>query len=148
MCWRTGRKRIGEDLLGYASADSHVFIRYLWSGAYAEGLIDDVVQLYAAYRLAIWNPLARRIWVVVPCRTGTLNACWDSEGMHHNVVYAQMSRVDARNSRFECAGLFRCDAVAAGYGCMSLYQPEFWFHRLPDELTTGSSIMPYKELDG
>jgi argininosuccinate lyase len=119
----------------------------LWFGAYAEALIDDVVQLNAAYRLANRNPLGSGAGYgsSFPLNRTLTTALLGFEGMHHNVVYAQMSR-----GRTEQAALTAISSLAATVSRLAmdvcLYNSQnFSFIVLPDDLTTGSSIMPHKK---
>jgi argininosuccinate lyase len=119
----------------------------LWFGAYAEALIDDVVQLNAAYRLANRNPLGSGAGYgsSFPLNRTLTTQLLGFEGMHHNVVYAQMSR-----GRTEQAALTAIASLAATVSRLAmdvcLYNSQnFGFIVLPDDLTTGSSIMPHKK---
>nr|WP_295934951.1 argininosuccinate lyase [uncultured Dyadobacter sp.] len=119
----------------------------LWFGAYAEGLIDDVIQLNAAYRLANRNPLGSGAGYgsSFPLDRQLTTELLGFEGMHHNVVYAQMSR-----GRTEQAALSAIASLAATVSRLAmdvcLYNSQnFGFIVLPDDLTTGSSIMPHKK---
>jgi argininosuccinate lyase len=119
----------------------------LWFGAYAEGLIDDVIQLNAAYRLANRNPLGSGAGYgsSFPLNRQLTTELLGFEGMHHNVVYAQMSR-----GRTEQAALTAISSLAATVSRLAmdvcLYNSQnFGFIILPDDLTTGSSIMPHKK---
>lgn len=119
----------------------------LWFGAYAEALIDDVVQLNAAYRLANRNPLGSGAGYgsSFPLNRTLTTELLGFEGMHHNVVYAQMSR-----GRTEQAALTAIASLAATVSRLAmdvcLYNSQnFSFIVLPDDLTTGSSIMPHKK---
>jgi argininosuccinate lyase len=119
----------------------------LWFGAYAEGLIDDIIQLNAAYRLANRNPLGSGAGYgsSFPLNRQLTTDLLGFEGMHHNVVYAQMSR-----GRTEQAALTAIASLAATVSRLAmdvcLYNSQnFGFIVLPDDLTTGSSIMPHKK---
>lgn len=119
----------------------------LWFGAYAEGLIDDIIQLNAAYRLANRNPLGSGAGYgsSFPLNRTLTTELLGFEGMHHNVVYAQMSR-----GRTEQAALAAIASLAATVSRLAmdvcLYNSQnFSFLVLPDDLTTGSSIMPHKK---
>jgi len=119
----------------------------LWFGAYAEGLIDDVVQLNAAYRLANRNPLGSGAGYgsSFPLNRTLTTELLGFEGLHYNVVYAQMSR-----GRTEQAALTALASLAATVSRLAmdvcLYNSQnFGFIVLPDALTTGSSIMPHKK---
>ncbi|MEO6286625.1 MAG: argininosuccinate lyase [Dyadobacter sp.] len=119
----------------------------LWFGAYAEALIDDIIQLNAAYRLANRNPLGSGAGYgsSFPLNRQLTTDLLGFEGMHHNVVYAQMSR-----GRTEQAALTAISSLAATVSRLAmdvcLYNSQnFSFIVLPDDLTTGSSIMPHKK---
>lgn len=119
----------------------------LWFGAYAESLADDMLLLEAAYRMTNRNPLgsAAGYGSSFPLnRTMTTELlCFDS--MDYNVVYAQMGRgKNERNVAFALAGIAGTVAKLAFDACMFNSQ-NFGFVRLPDECTTGSSIMPHKK---
>lgn len=119
----------------------------LWFGAYAEALADDMLTLQMAFRLANRNPLGSGAGYgsSFPLnRTLTTNLL-GFEGMHVNVVYAQMSR-----GKTEQTALNAIAAIATTISRMAmdicLYNSQnFGFLVLPDALTTGSSIMPHKK---
>ena len=119
----------------------------LWFGAYAEALADDVMTLQTAYRLANRNPLGSGAGYgsSFPLNRTLTTELLGFEGMHVNVVYAQMSR-----GKTEQTALTALAAVAATLSRMAmdicLYNSQnFGFLTLPDALTTGSSIMPHKK---
>ena len=119
----------------------------LWFGAYAEALADDMLTLQTAYRLANRNPLGSGAGYgsSFPLDRTLTTELLGFEGMHVNVVYAQMSR-----GKTEQTALTALAAVAATISRMAmdicLYNSQnFGFLILPDALTTGSSIMPHKK---
>ncbi|WP_128547526.1 argininosuccinate lyase [Larkinella soli] len=119
----------------------------LWFGAYAEALADDMLTLQTAYRLANRNPLGSGAGYgsSFPLNRTLTTELLGFEGMHVNVVYAQMSR-----GKTEQTALTALAAVAATLSRMAmdicLYNSQnFAFLTLPDALTTGSSIMPHKK---
>ncbi|MBD2704933.1 argininosuccinate lyase [Spirosoma sp. BT702] len=119
----------------------------LWFGAYAEALADDTLILQTAYRLANRNPLGSGAGYgsSFPLNRTLTTELLGFEGMHINVVYAQMSR-----GKTEQTALTALAAVAATLSRMAmdicLYNSQnFGFLILPDALTTGSSIMPHKK---
>ncbi|GAB4027822.1 argininosuccinate lyase [Spirosoma koreense] len=119
----------------------------LWFGAYAEALADDMLTLQTAYRLANRNPLGSGAGYgsSFPLNRTLTTELLGFEGMHVNVVYAQMSR-----GKTEQTALTALAAVAATISRMAmdicLYNSQnFGFLILPDALTTGSSIMPHKK---
>ncbi|QKZ13236.1 argininosuccinate lyase [Spirosoma sp. KUDC1026] len=119
----------------------------LWFGAYAEALADDMLTLQTAYRLSNRNPLGSGAGYgsSFPLNRTMTTELLGFEGMHVNVVYAQMSR-----GKTEQTALTALAAVAATISRMAmdicLYNSQnFGFLVLPDALTTGSSIMPHKK---
>ncbi|HEX4888742.1 MAG TPA: argininosuccinate lyase [Luteibaculaceae bacterium] len=119
----------------------------LWFGAYAEGLIDDLEQMKGVFQFVNRNPLGSAAgygssFPINRSYTGELLAF---DGMHVNVVYAQMSR--GKTERL-LAGFMASLGATLGKWAQDtcLYQSQnFGFISLPDELTTGSSIMPHKK---
>jgi argininosuccinate lyase len=119
----------------------------LWFGAYAEALADDMLVLQTAYRISNRNPLGSGAGYgsSFPLNRTLTTELLGFEGMHVNVVYAQMSR-----GKTEQTALTALAAVAATLSRMAmdicLYNSQnFGFLTLPDALTTGSSIMPHKK---
>ena len=119
----------------------------LWFGAYAETLVDDMRLLAAAWHIANQNPLgsAAGYGSSFPLDRRMTTQLLGFEALHYNVVAAQMSR-----GKSERAAATALAAVAATVGrlamdvCLMMSQ-NFGFVSLPDELTTGSSIMPHKK---
>ena len=119
----------------------------LWFGAYAETLVDDMRLLAAAWHIANQNPLgsAAGYGSSFPLDRRMTTQLLGFEELHYNVVAAQMSR-----GKSERATATALAAVAATVGrlamdvCLMMSQ-NFGFVSLPDELTTGSSIMPHKK---
>ncbi|MBO4995085.1 MAG: argininosuccinate lyase [Muribaculaceae bacterium] len=119
----------------------------LWFGAYAESLVDDMQLLVSAYNIANQNPLgsAAGYGSSFPLDRSMTTRLLGFEDMHYNVVAAQMSR-----GKTERAASFAISAIASTLGhfamdvCMYMCQ-NFGFISFPDELTTGSSIMPHKK---
>ena len=119
----------------------------LWFGAYAESLVDDLTVRLAAYRVANRNPLgsAAGYGSSFPLDRSMTTDLLGFDSMDYNVVYAQMGR--GKTERIVASAIA---SIAATVGklafdaCMFNSQ-NFGFIRLPDEYTTGSSIMPHKK---
>ena len=119
----------------------------LWFGAYAETLADDMRLVAAAWHIANQNPLgsAAGYGSSFPLDRTMTTRLLGFGDLHYNVVAAQMSR-----GKSERAAAAAIAAVAATIGrlamdaCLFMSQ-NFGFISLPDELTTGSSIMPHKK---
>lgn len=119
----------------------------LWFGAYAESLKDDLYLLQAAWKVANQNPLgsAAGYGSSFPLNRQMTTDLLGFENLSYNVVYAQMGR-----GKTEKTVAFAMSSVAATLSRMAydlcLYMSQnFAFVSLPDELTTGSSIMPHKK---
>ena len=119
----------------------------LWLGAYAESLVDDLELVAAAYQVANKNPLGSgagygssfplsRKRTTELLQFGTLN--WNS-------VYAQMSR--GKTEKVTGIGMSSVAATLSklAMDCCLYMNQNFGFISFPDELTTGSSIMPHKK---
>lgn len=119
----------------------------LWFSAYAESLIDDITLLNAAYKIADQNPLgsAAGYGSSFDIDRQLTTELLGFETLKFNVVAAQMSR-----GKTEKALAFGMAAVAGTLSkfamdiCLYMSQ-NFDFVSFPDELTTGSSIMPHKK---
>lgn len=119
----------------------------LWFGAHAENLTDDMLMLQTAYRIADQNPLgsAAGYGSSFPIDRHMTTELLGFGSMNFNAVNAQMSR--GRTERivaFALSSLAGSLAKLAGDVCLFNSQ-NFGFITLPDELTTGSSIMPHKK---
>lgn len=119
----------------------------LWFGAYAEAFTDDMQLLAAAYRITNQNPLgsAAGYGNSFPLDRMMTTRLLGFDTPHYNVVAAQMSRGKTERAIAAAIG-----AIASTLGhmsmdiCMWMCQ-NFNFVSFPDELTTGSSIMPHKK---
>jgi len=119
----------------------------LWFGAYAESLVDDVITLQAAFRVVNKNPLgsAAGYGSSFPLDRKMTTELLGFDDLNYNVVYAQMGR--GKTERIVASALAN---VAATLGKLSMdatlfLNQNFGFISFPDELTTGSSIMPHKK---
>jgi argininosuccinate lyase len=119
----------------------------LWFGAYAESFSDDLVSLQAAYRITNKNPLgsAAGYGSSFPLNRSLTTRLLGFEDLNYNVVYAQMGR--GKTERMVAQAMSN---VAATLGKLAMdatlfLNQNFSFISFPDELTTGSSIMPHKK---
>ncbi|MCU0420312.1 MAG: argininosuccinate lyase [Cyclobacteriaceae bacterium] len=119
----------------------------LWFGAYAESLVDDVASWHAAYTIVNKNPLgsAAGYGSSFPLNRTMTTRLLGFETLHYNVVYAQMSR--GKTERMFAQAMANTAATLAKLAMdVTLYlNQNFAFISFPDELTTGSSIMPHKK---
>lgn len=119
----------------------------LWFGAYAESLVDDLQLLQAAYRVCNRNPLgsAAGYGSSFPLNRQLTTDLLGFDSLDYNVVYAQMGRGKMeRTVAFAMAGIAATLSKLAFDACMFNSQ-NFGFIKLPDQFTTGSSIMPHKK---
>jgi argininosuccinate lyase len=119
----------------------------LWFGAYAESLTDDLQLIHAAYRIADQNPLgsAAGYGSSFPINRQMTTDLLGFSTMNYNVINAQMSRGKTeRVVSYALSSLAGTVSKMAGDVCLFASQ-NFGFLTLPDELTTGSSIMPHKK---
>lgn len=119
----------------------------LWFGAYAESLVDDMIQLEAVFQIVNKNPLgsAAGFGSSFPINRTLTTQLLGFEQLNYNVVYAQMGR--GKTERIVSAGLANiADTLARLSMDMCLYlNQNFDFIAFPSQLTTGSSIMPHKK---
>lgn len=119
----------------------------LWFGAYAESLVDDMMFLQAAFRMTNRNPLgsAAGYGSSFPLNRTLTTQLLGFDSLDYNVVYAQMGRGKMeRNVAFALATIAGTIAKLAFDACLFNSQ-NFAFLKLPNECTTGSSIMPHKK---
>ncbi len=119
----------------------------LWFGAYAESLVDDLITLQAAFEVVNKNPLgsAAGYGSSFPINRTLTTQLLGFEDLNYNVVYAQMGR--GKTERIVAAAMANIAATLSRLSmdaCLFLNQ-NFSFISFPDELTTGSSIMPHKK---
>lgn len=119
----------------------------LWFGAYAEALVDDMDMLQTAYRITDKNPLGSGAGYgsSFPLDRKMTTELLGFGDLHYNSIYAQMSR--GKTEKFVAQGLSVVAATLSRFSMdVCLYNGQnFGFLKLPDEFTTGSSIMPHKK---
>lgn len=119
----------------------------MWFSAYAESLIDDVYFINAAFKVVDQNPLgsAAGYGSSFPIDREDTTKTMEFETLKYNSVAAQMSR-----GKTEKSVAFAMSSVAGtlskfAYDICLYMSQNFGFVSFPDELTTGSSIMPHKK---
>lgn len=119
----------------------------LWFSAYAESLADDLEVVKAAHKIVNQNPLgsAAGYGSSFPIDREFTTRELNFSGLNVSPVYAQMTR-----GKTEKVTSWALSSVAATIGKLAaditLYMnQEFAFISFPEELTTGSSIMPHKK---
>jgi len=119
----------------------------LWFSAYAELLIDDVYMLNAVAKVVDQNPLgsAAGYGSSFPIDRELTTKELEFATLKYNVVAAQLSRGKSERSIASALGGL-CNTMARFSMDVCLYMSQnFGFITFPDELTTGSSIMPHKK---
>lgn len=119
----------------------------LWFGAYAESLADDMELMLAAWKVCNKNPLgsAAGYGSSFPLNRTMTTELLGFDSLNYNVVYAQMGR--GKTERILAQAMSSVAATLAKLAmdaCLFINQ-NFTFISFPDELTTGSSIMPHKK---
>jgi argininosuccinate lyase len=119
----------------------------LWFSAYAELLIDDVYMLNAVSKVVDQNPLgsAAGYGSSFPIDRELTTKELNFSTLKYNVVAAQLSRGKSERSIAAALGGL-CNTMSRFSMDVCLYMSQnFNFISFPDELTTGSSIMPHKK---
>ncbi len=119
----------------------------LWFSSFAEGLSEDLGILKAAFDLSNKNPLgsAAGYGSSFPLNRKMTTQLLGFADLHHNVINAQNSRGKTEKTlAFALAGMAGTLNRLAADVCLFMNQ-HFGFISFPDDLTTGSSIMPHKK---
>lgn len=119
----------------------------LWFSAYAELLVDDLYLLEAGLKIVDQNPLgsAAGYGSSFPIDREYTTRELGFSTLKYNVVAAQMSRGKCeRTVTASIGGVANTLARFSMDICLYMSQ-NFGFISFPDELTTGSSIMPHKK---
>lgn len=119
----------------------------LWFGAYAESLADDMYMLHGAYNVTDQNPLgsAAGYGNSFPLDREMTTALLGFASLDYNAVAAQLSRGKTERATASALGAIALTLNKLAADCCMYMCPNYGFIRFPDELTTGSSIMPHKK---
>jgi len=119
----------------------------LWFGAYAESLADDLQLLLSAWKITNRNPLgsAAGYGSSFPLNRQMTTELLGFDSMNYNVVYAQMGRGKMERIVVNALASVAATLSKLAYDACLYNSQNFGFIRLPDEFTTGSSIMPHKK---
>jgi argininosuccinate lyase len=119
----------------------------LWFGAYAESLVDDLITLHGAWEITNKNPLgsAAGFGSSFPIDRKLTTKLLGFEELNYNVVYAQMSRGKTERILSQALANFAATLSRISMDSCIYLNQNFGFIAFPDELTTGSSIMPHKK---
>ena len=119
----------------------------LWFGAYAEALVDDMYELGGVYKIVNRNPLgsAAGYGNSFPLDRQMTTCLLDFDSPVYNSVAAQMQRGRTERAVASAIGSIALTLNKFASDCCLYMCPNFGFIHFPDELTTGSSIMPHKK---
>ena len=119
----------------------------LWFGAYAEALVDDMYLLGGAYKVVDRNPLgsAAGYGNSFPLDRQMTTDLLGFASPVYNSVAAQMQRGRTERAVASALGSVALTLNKFAADCCQYMCPNFGFIKFPDELTTGSSIMPHKK---
>ena len=119
----------------------------LWFGAYAEAFADDMYMLRGAYNVTDQNPLgsAAGYGSSFPLNRQMTTELLKFSDLDYNVVAAQLSRGKSERAVASAMGAIALTLNKFTADCCMYMSPNYGFIRFPDELTTGSSIMPHKK---
>lgn len=119
----------------------------LWFGAYAESLSDDLQLLLSAWKITNRNPLgsAAGYGSSFPLNRQMTTDLLGFDSMNYNVVYAQMGRGKMERTVANALASVAATIAKLAFDACLYTSQNFGFIKLPDEFTTGSSIMPHKK---
>jgi len=119
----------------------------LWFGAYAETLADDMLMLRAAHSIADQNPLgsAAGYGSSFPLDREMTTKLLGFKTLNYNSIAAQLGRGKTEKALASAMGQIAGTINKLAEDCCIYMCPNFGFIKFPDELTTGSSIMPHKK---
>lgn len=119
----------------------------LWFGAYAESLVDDIQQLYSAFTMCNKNPLGSGAGYggSFPLNRKKTTSLLGFQELNYNSVYAQMNRGKMEKTVSTALASVAYTIGKLAMDCCLYMNQNFGFISFPDELTTGSSIMPHKK---
>ncbi len=119
----------------------------MWFGAYAEALVDDMHTLKGAYNVVNQNPLgsAAGYGSSFPLDREMTTQLLGFATLNYNSVAAQLSRGKSEKAVASALSQIALTLNKFASDCCMYMCPNFGFIKFPDELTTGSSIMPHKK---
>ena len=118
----------------------------LWASSFAEALLDDEKLLSAAYQLNDQSPLGSAAGYGVPIEIDR-QYCADLLGFSHvqnNVIYVQNSRGKIEAAIVQALAQIMLVLSKLAEDILLFTTVEYGFFQMPQELCTGSSIMPQK----
>jgi argininosuccinate lyase len=145
--WRFASAHLEVPMPGYTHMQRAMLSSVgLWAGAFAEALLDDEQLLAAAYALADQSPLGSAAGYGVPIaidRQYTADLLGFAR-VQNNVIYVQNSRGKVEAAIVQALAQIMLDLSKLAQDILLFTTVEYGFFRVPQELCTGSSIMPQK----
>ncbi len=119
----------------------------MWFGAYAETLADDMIMIRAAYDIVNQNPLgsAAGYGNSFPLDREMTTELLGFKTLNYNSIAAQMSRGKSEKAVANAIASVASTLNKLAADCCEYMCSNYGFISFPDELTTGSSIMPHKK---
>jgi argininosuccinate lyase len=119
----------------------------LWLGSYAESLVDDMEMVHAAYIVANKNPLGSGAGYgsSFPLHRKRTTELLSFDTLNWNSAYAQMSRGKTEKLVSMTLSSIAATLNKLAMDCCLYMNQQFGFISFPENLTTGSSIMPHKK---
>lgn len=119
----------------------------MWFGAYAETLADDMIMIRAAYDIVNQNPLgsAAGYGNSFPLDREMTTELLEFKTLNYNSIAAQMSRGKSEKAVANAIASVASTLNKLAADCCEYMCSNYGFISFPDELTTGSSIMPHKK---
>ncbi len=119
----------------------------LWAGAYAEQLLDDLLLVENAYRINNQSPLgsAASYGVPLPLDRELVADLLGFAKVQNNVLYANNSRGKMESIILDAVDQVVLTLSKLAQDLILFSMPEFRYFTLPDNLCSGSSIMPQKK---
>ena len=122
----------------------------LWAGAFAESLLDDLELLERRTDINDQCPLGSAASYGVPLAIDRqyVSDLLGFARVQNNVLYANNSRGKTESIILAALAAIGVDLSRFAEDALIFSLPEFGYFSLPDELCTGSSIMPNKKNPG
>jgi len=119
----------------------------LWFACWAESLVDDITQLEAAYKITNKNPLgsAAGYGSSFPLNRTLTTELLGFDTLNYNVVYAQMGRGKVERIVSQALSSIAQTLSKMSQDVCLFTNQNYDFMKLPNDITTGSSIMPHKK---
>ncbi len=118
----------------------------LWAGAWAESLLDDLELVKVAHTLSDQSPLGSgaAYGSALPLDRKMVARLLGFAKVQNNVLYCANSRGKAELATLQACAQVMVDLSRLATDLVLGSTPEFGYFRIPQELCTGSSMMPQK----